>query len=223
MLRQISKHVASLTEGEIVEESDLGSIRRLTADVFPILNGLSIKRLLINPGAMRTPHWHANANELTCCVSGTALVSVLDTGSRFASFVVRAGDMFHIDSGSLHHIENIGTETAEFIITFRNERPEDFGLGAAFGAMTDAVLGNTYDLPASDFAAMRRSTVDRPLAARDGSADVPSTAYFSDPHKFSVEATAAPISIAVGSAHVARVQFWPALKDLAMNWLRQSE
>jgi len=50
MLSQISKHVASLTEGEIVEESDLGSIRRLTADVFPILKGLSIKRLLINPG-----------------------------------------------------------------------------------------------------------------------------------------------------------------------------
>src|ERR1700733_9387071 len=159
MLRQISKHGASLTEGEIVEESDLGSIRRLTADVFPILQGLSIKRLLINPGAMRTPHWHANANELTYCVSGTALVSVLDTGSRFASFVVRSGDMFHIDSGSLHHIENIGTDACEFIITFRSERPEDFGLGAAFGAMTDAVLGNTYDLPASDFAAMRRSTV----------------------------------------------------------------
>lgn len=160
MLTQTSAHVASLTDGEIVEESDLGSIRRLTADNFPILKGLSIKRLLINPGAMRTPHWHANANELTYCVSGIALVSVLDTGSRFASFVVRTGDMFHIDSGSLHHIENIGTDTAEFIITFRNERPEDFGLGAAFGAMTDAVLGNTYDLPASDFPAIRRGTTE---------------------------------------------------------------
>ena len=101
MLRQTSKHVASLTEGEIVEESDLGSIQRLTADVFPILNGLSIKRLLIDPGAMRTPHWHANANELTYCVSGTALVSVLDTGSRFASFVVRSGGPRTSDWGRL--------------------------------------------------------------------------------------------------------------------------
>jgi oxalate decarboxylase len=85
-----SAHVASLTNSEIVEQSDLGSIWRLTADNFGILKGLSIKRLLINSGAMRTPHWHANANELTYCVSGTALVSVLDTGSTFASFVVRA-------------------------------------------------------------------------------------------------------------------------------------
>jgi len=223
MLTQARTHAASLIDGEIVEESDLGSIRRLTADNFPVLKGLSIKRLVINPGAMRTPHWHANANELTYCASGTAVVSVLDTGSRFASFVVRAGDMFHIDSGSLHHIENIGTDECEFIVTFRNERPEDFGLGAAFGAMTDAVLGNTYDLPASDFAAMRRSTVDRALAARDGDPDVPATAYFDDPHKFSVDAMTPPVSSAVGSARTARVQYWPALKDLSMYSLRIRE
>lgn len=193
-----SQHTISLLEGEIVEESDLGSIRRATADNFPILQGMSIKRVVVNPGAMRTPHWHANANELTYCVSGTALVSVLDTASRFSSFIIKAGDMFHIDSGSLHHIENIGQDVAEFIIAFRHERPEDFGLGAAFGAMTDAVLGNTYDLDASDFAAIRRSTTDRALAARRGEPVVPNTAHFGDPHKFEVEAQSPPISIVSG-------------------------
>jgi oxalate decarboxylase len=223
MLTQTSLHAASLVDSELVEESDLGSIRRLTADNFPILKGMSIKRLLLNPGAMRTPHWHANANELTYCVAGTALVSMLDTGSQFSSFVVRAGDMFHVDSGSLHHIENIGPDVAEFIIAFRSERPEDFGLGAAFGAMTDAVLGNTYDLPASDFATIRRTTADRALAARRGDPDVPATAYFDDPHKFSVDGMTPPVTSAVGSARTARVQFWPALKDLSMYSLRIRE
>jgi oxalate decarboxylase len=218
-----SIHATSLWEGEIVEESDLGSIRRVTADNFPILQGMSIKRVLINPGALRTPHWHANANELTYCVSGTSLVSVLDTGSRFASFVVRAGEMFHIDSGSLHHIENIGEDVAEFIIAFRSERPEDFGLGAAFGAMTDAVLGNTYDLPAADFAEIRRDTADRALARREGEPEIPATAYFDDPHKFGVEAMSPPVGVAVGSARTARLQYWPALKDLSMYSLRIRE
>ena len=72
-----SVHSASLLDGEVVEENDFGSMRRITADNLPILNRLSIKRVLLNRGAMRTPHWHANANELTYCVSGTALVSVL--------------------------------------------------------------------------------------------------------------------------------------------------
>jgi oxalate decarboxylase len=31
-----STHLVSLIDGEIVEESDLGSIRRVTADNFPI-------------------------------------------------------------------------------------------------------------------------------------------------------------------------------------------
>jgi oxalate decarboxylase len=133
-----TRHATSLVNGEIVEENDLGSIRRVTADTLPILSGMSIKRIVVNPGAMRTPHWHADCNELTYCVSGTSLASVLDTSSTFSSFTVSAGEMFHIDSGSLHHIENIGDEPAEFILAFRSERPEDFGLAAAFGAMTDA-------------------------------------------------------------------------------------
>ena len=218
-----SIHTMSLLEGDVVEQSDLGSITRVTADNFPILDGLSIKRLVINPGAMRTPHWHANANELTYCVSGTALVSVLDNGSKFSTFTISAGEMFHIDSGSLHHIENIGDEPAEFIITFRHERPQDFGLAGAFGAMTDAVLGNTYDLDASDFGAIRRNLVDRAIVARTGDPVVPSTAHFNDPHKFSVEAMTPPVETAVGSARTARVQFWPALKDLSMYSLRIRE
>lgn len=220
---RLTTHAISLWDGEIVEESDLGSIRRVTADTFPILRGMSIKRVLITPGAMRTPHWHANANELTYCVSGTSLVSVLDSGSQFSSFTVSAGEMFHIDSGSLHHIENIGEDVAEFIIAFRHERPEDFGLGAAFGAMTDAVLGNTYDLDAAAFGTIRRRASDRALAARSGPAVVPGTAWYNDPHKFAVEAQQPPISVAVGSARLARVQYWPALKDLSMYSLRIKE
>jgi oxalate decarboxylase len=216
-------HATSLDHGEVVEESELGSIVRVTADTFPILNGMSIKRILISPGAMRTPHWHANANELTYCLSGTAVVSVLDSYSKFSSFTISAGEMFHIDSGSLHHIENIGDDVAEFIIAFRSERPEDFSLGASFGAFTDAVLGNTYDLPASDFAGIRRDTVSRGLAARVGDPVVPDSAHFNDPHKFSVEGQPAAISLMVGSAHLARVQVWPALKDLSMYSLRIRE
>ena len=216
-------HATSLSNGELVEENDLGSIRRVTADSLPILSGMSIKRIVINPGAMRTPHWHANCNELTYCASGTSFVSVLDNYSKFSSFTISAGEMFHIDSGSLHHIENIGEEPAEFILAFRSERPEDFGLAASFGAMTDAVLGNTYDLPASDFAKMRRDTNDRRLAARQADAVVPSTAYFDDPHKFGVEAQNPVIGIAVGSARLARAQYWPALKDLSMYSLRIRE
>ena len=98
-----SHHTISLLEGEIVEEFDLGfDRRRATADnPSDPARHVDQKRVVVNPGAMRTPHWHANTNELTYCVSGTALVSVLDIrAGEFSSFIINAGDMFHIDSGS---------------------------------------------------------------------------------------------------------------------------
>ncbi|WP_216917985.1 cupin domain-containing protein [Nocardia noduli] len=218
-----SIHTASLLAGEEIHRSELGSLTRLTADSFPILSGLSIKRLTLAPGAIREPHWHANCTELTYCTAGQALVSVLDSGGRFSSFLVRPGEMFHIDSGALHHVENIGDTDAEFILAFRHERPEDFGLSASLGAMTDSVLGNTYDLAASDFAKIRRSTTAKLLVRREGEPEIPSSAHFGDPHHFAIEAMAAPVDSPVGSARTAREQFWPALHDISMYSLRIRE
>lgn len=218
-----SKHVASLLRGDVVHSDQNGSITRLTVDEFPILKRLSIKRLVLEPHAVREPHWHANANELAYCLSGTVLVSVLDDGSSFSSFVVAAGQMFHIDSGSLHHLENIGDDVAEFIIAFSHERPEDFALSSAFGAMTDAVLGNAYGVPAESFVPFPHSVSPRPIVRRESRENPPVTALQNNPHRFDVEAMAAPVDSPVGSARTARKQFWPALRDLSMYSLRISE
>jgi oxalate decarboxylase len=90
-----SPHATSLTGGQMVEQNDLRTITKVTADTFPILNGMSIKRIVLNPGAMRTPHWHANANELTYCVSGTSFVSVLDSYSNLQFHGQRRRDVPH--------------------------------------------------------------------------------------------------------------------------------
>ena len=119
-----SKHVFSLLNAKPYYDSDLGSLRRVTAEDLPILKNLSLKRLVLAPGSIREPHWHANCNELTYCIKGTLLVSILDSGSQFANFTLEQGQMFHVDSGSLHHIENIGDEEAELIVAFRHEMPE---------------------------------------------------------------------------------------------------
>jgi len=218
-----SKHVCSLTESAPFFESKDGSMRKVTAAELPILKNLSIKRLVLAPGAIREPHWHVNANELTYCLAGKVLVSILDSGSEFATFTLDAGQMFHVASGSLHYIENIGEEEAVLIVGFRHERPEDFSLHGAFGAMSDAVLGNTYDVDAKEFARVPRDTSTKYIVAREGKASIPDSAAFLDPHKFDVEKMSAPVAADIGTARTARSQFWPALKDIAMYSLRVEE
>jgi len=157
-MRSESPHFASLREGAQVFRSDLGSITELTADSLPILRGLSAKRLLLEPGAVREPHWHANASELTYCLSGDLLVGILGDGSEFSWFRIRPGQMFYARSGALHYIENLGDYSAELIVCFSDERPRGSSFRASIAAMSDSVLGKTWGLPESAFAGLSHST-----------------------------------------------------------------
>jgi oxalate decarboxylase len=220
MLMAKGIHYTSLIDGHTMFKSELGSVTRISAKELPILNRLSIKRLLLAAGSIRAPHWHANCAELGYCISGQVLVSILGNGSTFSAFQVGAGQMFVVESGALHAIENIGDTEAELILAFRNEQPEDFTLAGALGAMTDAVLGNAYSMPASVFAAIPRRTDGVYLLRREGPPVIPASADLNNPHKFDVERQSAPVNLAYGSARLARDQFWPALKDISMYSLR---
>jgi oxalate decarboxylase len=210
-----SPHVAALAGGSPVFQSELGSIQQLTRDSFPILKRLSIKRIVLEPGAIREPQWNVNANQLAYVVSGTVLVSILGNADAFASFVVGAGQMYHVESGAIYHIENVGEGPAEIIAALRSSRPEHFSLQSSVNAMTDAVLGNTYDLPASAFQAFPRGAASQ-LVHREGGPRIPDTAGLPNAKLFDLGGQLAPLSYPYGSAKLARRQYWAALEDLSM-------
>ncbi|HAQ60126.1 MAG TPA: cupin [Microbacterium sp.] len=210
-----SPHVASLSGGASVFESELGSIQQLTRDSFPILKRMSIKRIRLEPGAIREPQWNVNANQLAYVVSGTVLVAILGNADAFSSFVVGPGQMYHVESGAIYHIENVGEGAAEIIAALRSSRPRHFSLQSSFNAMTDAVLGNTYDLPASAFAAFSRGDASQ-LVRRAGAARIPDSAGLPNAKLFDLGGQIAPLAYPYGSAKLARKQYWAALEDLSM-------
>jgi hypothetical protein len=69
-----------VVETPAVSVARAGSIRRLNEDSLPILGRISVKRLTTEPGTIREPHRHANAEELTYRVADLARLS-RDTGS----------------------------------------------------------------------------------------------------------------------------------------------
>ncbi len=192
---------------------------QLDASALPILSGMSIKRIILEPGAIREPQWNANANQLAYCISGTVLVATLGSADSFSSFIVRPGQMYHVESGAVYHIENIADSRAEIILALRTEHPQHFSLNSSFSAMTDAVLGNTYDLPAAAFTAYHRSPASQ-IVHRDGPPEIPSTAGLPNARLFDAEGQHAPLSYAYGQAKLARKQYWAALEDLSMYSLQ---
>ncbi|MFJ3490461.1 cupin domain-containing protein [Leifsonia aquatica] len=210
-----SRHVAQLIGGEGVFENEFGSITQVTSSSLPILTGLSVKRITLAPGALREPQWNVNANQIAYVVKGTVLVSTLGNGDSFSTFVVQTGQMYHVESGAVYHIENVGDGEAEIIAALRTDRPQHFSLQDSVNAMSDAVLGNTYDLPSAAFAAFDRQHSSQ-IVHRDGPARIPDTAGLPNARLFDMEGQNAPLSYEWGQARLARKQFWAALDDLSM-------
>lgn len=193
-----------------------GARTSATAANFPILKGLSIYHLVIRPGCFREPHWHANADEVGYCLSGTALITIFASGNEHHRFVVGAGDMFFVPSGSLHSIENTGGNDAEFVITFSHERVEDFGLSGFAGCLTPGVLGNAFSLPAAALDGITRSPKSIDFGTSSAPPEIPESATYPSPYKFSIGERAPLLQNENGSATVARRDTWPALRAQAM-------
>ncbi|GAA3190540.1 hypothetical protein GCM10020255_089430 [Rhodococcus baikonurensis] len=204
-----------MRDGPSVFENELGSISQLDSSSLPILSGLSIKRIVLGPGAIREPQWNVNANQIAYVTRGTVLVSLLGNADEFASFVVLTGQMYHVESGAIYHIENVGEGEAEIIAALRTSLPQHFSLQSSVSAMSNAVLGNTYDLAASAFDVFGRADASQ-IVRRDGAAVVPDTAGFPNAHLFDLEGQIAPLAYPYGQAKVARKQYWAALEDLSM-------
>lgn len=213
-------HKQSLLETAPLYSTELGSKTAITKSDLPILERLSIYRLVINEGCFREPHWHANADELGYCLKGTALVTIFSSGNLHSQFTISKGEMFFVPSGSLHAIENIGTGAAELIINFSHEAPEDFGLSGFVGCLTPAVLGNTWKLSAEKISGVTRSSTSIEFGRRSGPVEISDAAAFADPYKFAIESRGPLLSAATGSAIVARRDTWPALRKQAMYSLR---
>lgn len=215
----VSPHVRSVRGEPPAYENELGSITELTRETFPLLDGLSLKRIILAPGSVREPQWNVNANLIGYCVRGTVLVSTLGNADSFSSSLLERGHMYLVESGAIYHIENLGEEEAELILVLRSSSPQHFSLQASFNAMTPAVLGNAYDQPAAQFAAFPRSDPEQ-IVRRERASEIPPTAALPHPRSFDIEGQAAPLDFPYGNARLARKQYWGALEDLSMYSLR---
>jgi oxalate decarboxylase len=220
MIERKSRHVVALQSQPPRFSGPKGSITHMDASDLPIMKRLSLRHLSLEYQGVREPHWHANAHELGYCTKGEALITIAGNHAKRDNFVVSAGEMFFVPSGAMHSIENIGNGPAEFVLAFSHERVEDFGIKAAFGAMSNAVLGNSYDLPSAAFDGFDASAAGSAIFAIENPGAVEDQARHVNPYKYSVEATPPQIYSSAGSAHTTKAPLWPVLRDIAMFSVR---
>jgi oxalate decarboxylase len=170
---------------------DGGTRAMANKDNFSILNRMALYSLRLESGGVREPHWHPNADELSYCLSGRALMTIFSPGAGHDTFTVDKGEIVYVPKGYLHHIENINHSETKFAIAFNHEKPEDIGISGSTGSMPDKVLGDTFGLGAEYFSNFKKSSHDLLITFRskmeeDGTT---TTTYQTIPnyHKFNLK------------------------------------
>lgn len=214
-----SKHKFDLSKSKIKRDCPGGNRRMVTQDTSPLLRHMALATITLKKGGLREPHWHPNADEMTYCVEGKALVTLFSPGNMHDTFTLSAGEVMYIPKGYIHHIENIHQGQSQFILAYDNGNPEDLDLSESVGSMTAHVLASTFGSGKDGFAKITKRPKDVFISKRKTLAN-PSFASKPNPNKFNIERINPQIESKGGSARIANNKSFPALEHLALFSLR---
>jgi oxalate decarboxylase len=111
---------------------------------FPIAKTITGVVLDLDPGALRTLHWHPNADEWQYIIEGTVSVTLFGSHGRYRIEQLRQGDVGYIPQGYGHSIENVGDKAARILIGFNAGVYESIDL-------SQWIAGNPADVLATNF------------------------------------------------------------------------
>lgn len=187
---------------------------------FPFMHTMALATITLKKGGVREPHWHPNADEMTYCVSGKALITMFSPGNNHDTFTLSAGEVVYFPRGFIHHIENINpSETGEssFILAYDHHSPEDLDLSQSIGSMSTHVLASTFSSSKKIFQTLKRGTTDTFISRRK---TIETSTSIHNHNKFNLEKIHPQIETKGGLARIANKTNFPALEHLALFSLR---
>src|SRR6185295_1043258 len=117
---------------------------RVDSTRFPIAKTITGVILDLDPGALRTLHWHPNADEWQYVVEGEVSVTLFGSHGRYRIERLQKGDVGYIPQGYGHSIENTGEKPARILIGFNSGLYETIDL-------SQWIAGNPLDVLATNF------------------------------------------------------------------------
>jgi oxalate decarboxylase len=215
----VSRHAYTVESSPARVEREGGTRVDVTAEQMPILSGLALATLRLDPGAAREPHWHPNAAELSYCLEGSARMTIVESGGTAVTMTVEAGDLVFVPAGLAHDIEASPDGPTRFLVCFGNERYEDLSLTQVAAEMPAHVLAATFGVPASEFGWVEPVAEPAFIARPHEPATGPAA---TSPYRLQLERMEPDVVNDGGSLIFGRADDLPVLDGLAMYSLRMT-
>lgn len=214
-----STHLFHLDATKPQKDYPGGSRTDATQQELSVLKGMSLSLLKLHPKGVREPHWHPNADELSYCIEGRALMTIFSPGSTHDTFVIEPGSLAFVPMGAMHHIENIGDTPVRMLVCFNHENPEDLNLSSSVAVMPPSILGETFQLDPGFFTKLHDSIEPVFISEKEQPTSI-ETAWMTNRFKMDVEAEQPRIHTRGGWVKMSNSFLMPSLNGLAMYSLQ---
>lgn len=215
----MSKHLLQLGSLSPQHKYEAGTRSDATQTQLPVLKGMALSVLTLKPKGVREPHWHPNADELSYCVKGKALMTIFSPHNEHNTFTLEAGEIAFVPRGSLHYLENIGDEDLQLLICFDNELPEDLNISSSVSVMPKTILGDTFQIAPSFFEKISHGVQPAFITKRKESAK-PAMPYIPNRYKLNLEDLNPQIENKGGWVKISNDGLLPTLSGLAVYSLK---
>lgn len=124
------------------------------------LTGLLFYYELYNE-AQRVPHWHANATEVGVVLNGNMKITIWEGSGKSIEFTVPKGGAWMIPQGSIHCLENVGSEQLDFLVSYNSPNAEDRDFSTAWASLPESILTRSLGLSKEDLAGFKANSNNR--------------------------------------------------------------
>lgn len=203
--------------------SKFGSMTRMDANNFPILNGMAGSLLRLKKGGIQSPHWHVNSAELNYCLSGKAKMTIYGNAQK-VDFVVNEGQLTFVPKGYWHDIENVGQEELKVILIHDIEHPTDISLAASTCSLPKGILNSVFGLKSPgffnqlDYKEINDEILGTNQSKLTDSSIISATSgeSLSNMYTINLGATDPQIQTSGGIARLGSIPYFPILKGLSV-------
>ncbi|MBV8575581.1 MAG: cupin domain-containing protein [Acetobacteraceae bacterium] len=136
----------SLADAPRISDSSGGWVQIADSSNFRVSTTIAAGLATVKPGAMRTMHWHPNADEWQYYLKGTGRMTVFNAGPSANTANFHPGDIGYVKKGLGHYVENTGDTDLVFVAVFRSSRYEEISLSDWLAHSPPEMVAATFNL-----------------------------------------------------------------------------
>jgi oxalate decarboxylase len=150
----------SLTDAPKIGDGAGGFVQIADSANFHVAKTVAAGLVTIRPGAMRTMHWHPNADEWQYYMKGTGRMTVFNAGPSANTANFHPGDIGYVKKGLGHYIENTGESDLVMVAVFRSSRYEEVSFCDWLAHSPPEMVAATFNLEPDVVAAFRKNALN---------------------------------------------------------------